>query len=51
MAKPADLSDTDIDALAAISLSDKVAAAAQWKVDAPPEGALALDATEYVGDA
>jgi len=45
------LSDAELDALAAISLSEREEAAAAWRADTAPEGSNLLDATEHVGDA
>lgn len=40
------LSDAEADSLAAISASDKEAAAAAWRADTEPVAANLLDATE-----
>lgn len=46
-----DLTDAQLEALSEISASDREAAAAAWKADAPPAGKPLLDATEWEGEA
>lgn len=44
------LSDAEIEALSAISPTEREDAASMWKQDAPPAGRALLDATEYEGE-
>lgn len=51
MARLPDLTEPQLEALSEVSASDKEAAQAAWKADAPPAGKPLLDATEWEGDA
>ena len=46
-----ELSEQEAEALSAITLEDREAAAAAWRTDTKPVASNLLDATEYGGDA